>query len=489
MEKRRGPGEKTENFQGKNRRKTDDKGHGRCYNGRERMGKMDLVLAFFVFLVGVAACMSLGASLSWALLAGFFCFFLVGLHRGFSAREMARMAAEGMKTAQKVLGILLLIGLLTALWRASGTVAFFVRAGVSFITPNTFLLVAFLLPALFSMAFGSSFGVVGTAGVILMTIARSGGADLLATGGAVMSGIYVGERLSPASSAAAVTAAVAGVDDRAFRSRMWRDTPLPFLITLILYGILSQRYPIQQVDTQIMDALSTGFQLSWPVILPAAALLALPWLKISAIHSIMISCVLSAGCALFLQHMELGQLLWACVAGYQADQPELRDILSGGGLRSMLDVVIIVILSCAYSGMFSGTGFLEPVTDQVEGLSKRIGLFATHILLAFCTCMLFCNQTVGTVLSAQLTQEEYRRRNLPAMEMAANIGNSVINLAGLVPWAIACSVPLTTMGVGLAALPLAFYLYLLPACCWAGEVWRNRRKQTVSHAAGERGAQ
>ena len=154
----------------------------------------------------------------------------------------------------------------------------------------------------------------------------------------------------------------------------------------------------------------------------------------------------------------------------------------------MLDVVIIVILSCAYSGMFSGTGFLEPVTDQVEGLSKRIGLFATHILLAFGTCMLFCNQTVGTVLSAQLTQEEYRRRNLPAMEMAANIGNSVINLAGLVPWAIACSVPLTTMGVGLAALPLAFYLYLLPACCWAGEVWRNRRKQTVSHAAGERSA-
>ena len=453
----------------------DDKRSVGCYNVRERMDKMDLLLAFLVFLACVAACMGLGKSLSWALLAGFVCFFCVGLRRGYSPGALGRMAAEEMKTAGKVLRILLLIGLLTALWRAGGTVAFFVRTGVSLITPNTFLLVAFLLPALFSMAFGSSFGVVGTAGVILMTIARSGGANLLAAAGAIMSGIYVGERLSPASSAAAVAAAVAGVDDRAFRSRMWRDTLLPFVLTLALYGILSPVHPIHQVDGQILQALSSGFQLSWPVILPAAALLALPWVGVSAVGAILVSCVLSALCALLLQHMDPGQLLWACVAGYQAQQPELRDILSGGGLFSMLDVAVIVVLSCAYSGLFSGTGFLNPVVEKMGQLIDRIGLFAVHILLALGTCMLFCNQTVGTVLSAQLTREEYRRRGLPPMEMAANIGNTVINLAGLVPWAIACSVPLTTMGVGLSALPFACYLYLLPLCCWGMEIWRGRR--------------
>ena len=354
--------------------------------------------------------------------------------------------------------------------------AFFVRTGVSLITPNTFLLVAFLLPALFSMAFGSSFGVAGTAGVILMTIARSGGANLLAAGGAIMSGIYVGERLSPASSAAAVAAAVSGVDDRAFRSRMWRDSLIPFSITLLLYGILSPVYPIHQVDGRILQALSTGFDLSWPVVLPAVALLALPWMKVSAVGAILASCVLSVLCALLIQHMDPGQLLWACVAGYEAAEPELREILSGGGLCSMLDVAVIVVLSCAYSGLFSGTGFLDPVTEKMRVLMDRIGLFATHVLLAFGTCMLFCNQTVGTVLSAQLTREEYRRRGLPSMEMAANIGNTVINLAGLVPWAIACSVPLTTMGVGLWALPFAFYLYLVPLCCWMVEIWKGRKK-------------
>lgn len=168
---------------------------------------MDLFAAFGVFLACVAGCMARGYSLGWALGAGFVCFFIVGVRRGTAAPALIKMAAEGMLTSMKVLRILLLLGLLTALWRAGGTVAFFVWCGVQLITPKTFVLVAFGLSAVFSLAFGSSFGVAGTAGVILMTIARSGGANLAVTAGAVMSGIYFGERLSPASSSAALVAA------------------------------------------------------------------------------------------------------------------------------------------------------------------------------------------------------------------------------------------------------------------------------------------
>lgn len=427
---------------------------------------MDLVIAFVFFVACVAGCMLLGLSLFWALLAGFFGFFLVGMRRGRTAGELFKLAAEGMQTAMKVLKILLLIGLLTALWRAGGTVAFFVRAGVAMITPKTFVLVAFLLPAVFCMAFGSSFGVVGTAGIILMTIARSGGADLAVSAGAVMSGIYVGERLSPASSSAALTAAVSGVDQRSFQNRMWRDTPVPFMLTLALYGVLSVLFPIQQVDAGVTAALEESFSLTWPVILPAAALLILPWLKLSAMSSIAVSCVLSALCALFVQGMTVGELLRACVLGYQAAHPDLREIMSGGGLISMVSVVLIVIMSCAYSGMFSGTGWLDPVTGRIGRVIDRAGLFTAHIVVSLGTCALFCNQTVGIVMSAQLMEGEYRRRGLDGLELAANIGNSVINLAGLVPWAIACSVPLATMEVGNSALPFAFYLYLIPLYGW-----------------------
>lgn len=427
---------------------------------------MDLLAAFGIFLLCVFGCMVKGLSLFWALLAGFFCFFAVGARRGTPAGPLLKMAWSGMATALKVLRVLLLLGLLTGLWRAGGTVAFFVWMGVRLITPQTFVLVAFLLASVFSLAFGSCFGVVGTAGVILMTIARSGGANLVVTAGAIMSGIYFGERLSPASSSAALVSAVAGVDQRAFQMRMWRDTPVPFLATLALYGGLSVLCPIQQVDAQIMSALEEGFSLTWPAILPAAALLLLPWLKVSALASIAVSCVLAAGCALFVQHLPLGEVLHACTLGYRPVLPELTELMSGGGLISMVGVCLIVVLSCAYSGMFNGTGLLAPVTSRVGALAERAGLFGAHVAVSFGCCALFCNQTVGIVMSGQLLGEEYRRRALPPMELAANIGNSVVNLAGLVPWAIACTVPLTTMEIGVSILPLSFYLYLLPLWCW-----------------------
>lgn len=435
---------------------------------------MDLLAAFGVFLACVAGCMAAEASLGWALAAGFVCFFIVGVRRGTPASALLRLAAGGMVTSMKVIRILLLLGLLTALWRAGGTVAFFVWCGVRLITPGTFVLVAFGLSAVFSLAFGSSFGVAGTAGVILMTIARGGGANLAVTAGAVMSGIYFGERLSPASSSAALVAAVSGVDQHDFQMRMWRTTPVPLLITLLLYGALSLLYPIQRVDAQILAALEEGFSLTWPTALPAAALLLLPWLKVSALASIAVSCALSAGCALLVQHLPLGELLRACVLGYRPALPLLAELMSGGGLISMAGVVVIVIFSCAYSGMFSGTGLLAPVTGRLGGLAERFGLFAAHVAASFGSCALFCNQTVAIVMNAQLLEETYRKRGLPAMELAENIGNSTVNLAGLVPWAIAASVPLAAMETGAEALPLSFYLYLLPLWCWLRSPGRKK---------------
>lgn len=437
---------------------------------------MDLLAAFGVFLACVAGCMARELSLAWALLAGFFCFFAVGVRRGTRPPALMKMAASGMATSLKVLRILLLLGLLTALWRAGGTVACFVWLGVRLITPGTFVLVAFLLSSVFSLAFGSSFGVVGTAGVILMTIARSGGASPAVTAGAIMSGIYFGERLSPASSSAALVSAVAGVDQHAFQVRMWRTTPVPFLAALTLYGVLSFRFPIQQVDAGIVSALEEGFSLTWPVVLPAAALLILPWVKLSAMASIAVSCVLSAGCALFVQRLPPAELLRACVLGYRPALPELAELMRGGGLISMAGVCLIVVLSCAYSGMFNGTGLLTPVTDRVGRLTDCAGLFGAHVAVSFGCCALFCNQTVGIVMSGQLMEGEYRKRGLPAMDMAENIGNSVVNLAGLVPWAIAVTVPLATMEVSAAVLPLSFYLYLLPLWCWFRALRRNLPK-------------
>ena len=425
---------------------------------------MDIAVAFAIFLSGVVICMITGQALTWALLVGFVAFFSVGLHRGHSAKSLTLMAASGAKTTLVVLRILILIGFLTALWRASGTIAFFVYWGIELSTPHTFIMIAFLLPALLCLAFGSSFGVSGTAGVILMAIARSGGANEIITAGAALSGAYFGERLSPASSAAALTCAVTGADQRDFQRAMWRTTPLPLAITLIAYAILSYLFPIQEVDSSILTALSDTFNLSLPMVIPAIILLVLPWFKFKAITSIAISCLVAAILAVVYQGMSVVDVLYVCIMGHEVLEPLLSNILSGGGLISMVTVISIVFLSTSYSGIFNGTGLLDPLKDKLSTLSDHIGLFPAQCITSLCTAGLFCNQAVGIVMSGQVTQRMYEERGHSPLTLASDVGNSVINLAGLIPWCIACSVPMASMGVGAACLPFAVYLYAVPLC-------------------------
>ena len=427
---------------------------------------MDLILGFGLFMAGVVVCMVQGFSLAWALLVGFITFFLIGLRRGFSAGALLKMALGGGKTAFVVLRILILIGVLTGIWRAGGTIAYFVAMGLRLITPNSFMLIAFLLPAVLCLAFGSSFGVSGTAGVILMTIARSGGANLVVAAGAALSGAYVGERLSPASSAAALVCAVSEAEQQSFQRRMWKDSILPLGLSVAIYAVLSHLYPIQRVEPEILQALESCFNLNWLTVLPAIALLVLPWFKMKAIHAIAVSCVLAAVSAVFAQGMSLVEVLRVFVMGYQETDPVLGSIMSGGGLVSMVNSVCIVFLSCAYAGIFSGTGILDPLKERAGSLAHRIGRIPAQCVVGVCCGGLFCNQTVAIVMNQEIMERYYRENDLSGLDMARDVGNTVLNLVGMIPWAIACSVPLANMGGSVAAIPFAVFLYLVPLCAW-----------------------
>lgn len=427
---------------------------------------MELLAAFAVFLVGTFACMALGWSLSWGLALGLVCFTLVGLRRGLSLRALVRMAGEGARTSLVVLRILVLIGFLTALWRASGTIAFFVHTGLEWMQPSAFYLAAFLLASALSMAFGSSFGVAGTAGVILATIARSGGASLAVTGGAVLSGAYLGERLSPASSSAALTAALAGVEQHDFQLRMWRTTPLPLALSLVFYGGISLLHPIQQVDQTILRALEEGFDLSWTVVLPAVILLVLPFFKVSAARSILVSCGAAAVLAVWEQGRPLAEVAWSCVAGYVVEQPELTGILSGGGLLSMVNGMCIVLLSCASSGILNGAELLEPVKARLERMARRTGLYVTTAAVSVASAALLCNQSIALVLTGQMMGESFRRSGKDGLLLSQTLGNTAIVLAAVVPWSIAGSVPLEAMGASALAIPFSFFLFAAPVCDW-----------------------
>ena len=210
----------------------------------------------------------------FALLAGY------ALYKGYSLREIAKMALPGVKDCLIVIVVLMLIGCLTGLWRASGTVAYFITAGISIMPPSMFILFAFLLTSAMSFAIGTSFGVAATAGVILMSIARAGGVNPVPVAGAIMSGLYVGDRGSPAASSAALVAALTGTTQSRNIRMMLRTGIVPFLICIILYAAMSFSFPLNASDSSVTDSLRSAFTLKRLCILPAILMIVLPFLKV-----------------------------------------------------------------------------------------------------------------------------------------------------------------------------------------------------------------
>lgn len=425
---------------------------------------MDLLISLVIFLVSMVFCVTIDYSICFALILGLVCLLVTGLHRGFSAGELLRMVLKGGKTSFIVFKILFFIGCLTAVWRASGTISFFVYYGVKIITPQLFIVIAFMLTAVLSFILGTSFGVTGTAGVMLMILARSGGVNELITAGAIISGAYFGDMCSPASSAAILSSTVSGVKPYDNVKMMLKTSFFPLLVSVCIFTYFSVRNPIAHIDEQVLIMLESNFNLSWLLILPAIILLILPWFKVRITPTIIVSIFIATIIAVILQGEKVLDVLKYSLIGYTLEAETLDRILAGGGVITMLEGMFVVLISSTYSGIFKGTGMLENVQQKLGRITDRLGLFPTQIISSILWAGVFCNQAIGIVLNAQVFGEVYKKKGASKAELATDIGNSAITIAGLVPWSVACTVPLSMLGVTKDALLYCVLLYMVPFC-------------------------
>ncbi len=223
---------------------------------------MDLLIVFFILVISMLFCLIRNFSMCIALFIGLVGFIIISLNRGFSIKDIIKMSASGVKDAFIVVEVLVLIGALTSLWRSSGTIAYFVYNGLKIITPNLFIIISFLLTTIVSFAMGTCFGVTGTVGVILMAVARAGDVNPLVAAGAIISGVYFGDRCSPTSSAASLVAAITKTDLYENIKLMLKSVLIPYIITFGLYAVLSFANPIKTVDAELSEALRTDFQMT-----------------------------------------------------------------------------------------------------------------------------------------------------------------------------------------------------------------------------------
>jgi len=417
-----------------------------------------MTLAAFIGFLGVLLlCLVKGWFVGWALLAGLALFSAVGLRREHRAKDMWDAALGRAKKGVIVVTVLLLVGAITGLWRESGTITYCIYHGMRLITPKLFLLITFLISAALSYVLGTSFGVASTAGVILMAMARFGGVNELAAAGTVISGVFFGDRGSPASSSASLVAAVTGTRLYDNVKRMFATGLLPMLLCLVFHSVLSLRHPLQVVDASMSEAIEDAFVLSWITLAPALLLLILPLFHLPIRTAMSCSALAAVVVALAVQRRPLGTVLRSAVLGYEA-QGELGAVLSGGGMRSIFPTCVVVILTGLFSGLLGELQVLQPLQEQIGRLGRRFGRFPAAILTGLGSSMVFCNQSVAIMLSEQLLRPGYE----DSTELAIDIENSGVLVAALVPWSIAITPIITALGVGPEALLYAALLWGTP---------------------------
>ena len=421
----------------------------------------------------------LGFPLIFALIGGYGLFFLYGLYRKYSPADLWGMSLKGLKTVGNILFLFILIGVITALWRACGTIPFLIYYASGLISPAVFFLLAFLLCSLVSYLTGTSFGTAATMGVICMSMATAMGLNPILSAGAILSGVFFGDRCSPMSTSALLVAALTRTDLYRNLTLMMKTAAAPFVLTCGACLCFGLHADAGAFSPDILEPFARGFHLYWLTILPAAVIVVLSLLKRSVKLTMALSILAAGVLCVALQGMPLPELGRTALLGYEPALEELKPLLTGGGAVSMVKPLCIVSISSTYSGLFEGTGLLDGMKTAVSRLAKRITPFGSLLIVSVGTCVISCNQTLAIMLSHALCRENQSSRDL-----AIGLEDTAVVLAPLVPWSIAGAVPLASIGAPTAALLGACYLYLIPLWNLLVHLIRRSKQQEGDQGQG-----
>lgn len=415
-----------------------------------------------LFCAALIACIITNISIVPALLAGVVMFLIHGKITGHKFATMLSKGFATMRAASIVAVTFVLIGLLTTLWRAAGTVPFIVANTSSLVRPHVVILLAFLLNCLMSLLTGSSFATAATMGVITMTLGTSMQVSPVFLGGAILSGVYFGDRCSPVSTSAQLVKTLTRTNIFDNIRLMLKTAAVPFVLTCAVYAALALCTHPSNGSIDIAGLFSNAFDLDWVTVLPAVVLVALAIARVD-VRIIMTASILTAlPICVAVQHMDWTAIGHALVFGFHCADARVAPLIDGGGIVSMVKVMLIVCISSSYSGIFQETELLDGAHRMVASLARHISVFGATLVTSLVASAVACNQTLSIMLTNQLCDhlesDEHRK--------AINLEDTAVVVAPLIPWSIAGAVPLASVGAPTSSLTLAVFLYLLPIAHW-----------------------
>lgn len=418
-----------------------------------------------------------------ALMAAAFVAGLVGLKNGQRWAQIEEGILAGIHMAMKANLILLSVGALIGTWILAGTVPTMIWYGLKLISAEYFYVTSCLICALVALSIGSSWTVAGTLGIGLMGVASGLGLDPAITAGAIISGAYFGDKLSPLSDTTNLAPAAAGADLFQHIRYMSHTTVPALLISLVIFFVLGQQASDSHDTTRIqavLSALEGQFSLGWHLLLPVAFLLFLAMRQWAAFPAVFLGALVGAVFAVVFQPEVMGRLadpqagalaplktVWnALFAGYQSDSgnAELDGLLSKGGMGSMLNTVWLIICAMSFGGVLEKLGLLQRLLNSTIHLAKRTSsLIASTIVTTIGTNVITADQYIALVLPGRMYRAEYESRGLKPTVLSRALEDGGTLTSVLVPWNTCGAYMAATLGVAtLTYLPYCFFNLIMP---------------------------
>ncbi|MBA4244905.1 MAG: Na+/H+ antiporter NhaC [Pseudomonas sp.] len=444
------------------------------------IGVLVVLLGLSVYLFGDGS--SSGPN-QIALMSAAFVAGLVGLKNGLRWSDIEEGILAGIHMAMKANLILLAVGALIGTWILAGTVPTMIWLGLKLISAEYFYVTSCLICALTALSIGSSWTVAGTLGIGLMGVAAGLGLDPAITAGAIISGAYFGDKLSPLSDTTNLAPAAAGADLFAHIRNMLRTTTPALLIALAIFFVLGQQAGASH-DTgriaEVLAALEAQFRLGWHLLLPVAFLLFLAMRQWAAFPAVFLAALLGAVFALVFQPEVMSRLadpaagvlaplktVWSALfAGYESasGNAELDGLLSKGGMGSMLTTVWLIICAMCFGGVLERLGLLQRLLQSALRLVRSdSGLVASTITTSIGTNVITADQYIALVLPGRMYRAEYEKRSLAPTSLSRALEDGGTLTSVLVPWNTCGAYMAATLGVAtLSYLPYCFFNLIMP---------------------------
>ncbi len=365
---------------------------------------------------------------------------VVALRLGYSFREIFLGMVHGVRLAFKAIMILFVIGILVATWIQAGIVPSMIAYGLDLFSPSFLLVLSCVICALVSVATGSSWSTAATVGIALIGVGDSLDIPRPLMAGAIISGAYFGDKISPLSDTTNLAPAVAGAELFDHIRHMLYTTVPSITITLIIFFVIGFFHGGEANTSQVQtvrDFIESSYKIHYLLLLGPAAVIAIVALRVPALPALIVGALLGGVVAATYQGQPIGDVAKAAYFGVTSETGNVLvdDLLSGGGLSSMYSTILLIVCALSFGGVMEKARMLEAIAAAVLKLAKGTGGL---VLSTVATCIgmnaLASDQYLAIVVPGRMYKETFDKQGLAPKNLSRALEDSGTLTSPLIPW-------------------------------------------------------